>query len=365
MKTLAPFILFVVAFGIMGSCQKDSPSTVQLPALPQQLPYLRGIDLSFHPQLQQTDLQYLDSSNQNVLGDQLFLQNEWNIVRLRLWVNPLNDHSGFGEVQQYCKQLRNQGAFIWLALHYSDHWADPGQQKLPIAWQALDRATLLDTVASYTHRVVSAIAPDVVQIGNEINAGMLWPMGSLDSMGNFLTLLDTALKSAHSARPEAIRMIHLAGADAATQWMFSQIKAANLPYEWVGISYYPWWHGKDLQLLQNQLLQIHQITQKPIGIAETAYPFSLQWGDWTHNVVGLPEQLIPTFPASPEGQRDFLVQLDHICKQLPQSWGWAYWAPDWVAVNDTQSVGGSSWENLALFNFEHQALPAIYLPPTL
>ena len=344
----------------MVSCQKEPDS----PNHPSPLPYLRGVDLSFQPALQAAGVQYVDSNQQPFSADQLFLQNGWNVVRLRLWVNPQEGHSGSHEGRAYAQQLKAKGALIWLALHYADHWADPGQQSIPDAWQSLDFPTLQDTVAAYTHRVVSGIAPDVIQIGNEINAGMLWPMGALDSMDHFISLLRTALESAQTARPEAKRMIHLAGTDAATQWMFTQMEAAELAYDWVGISYYPWWHGKDLDQLQNQLLQIHQITQKPIGIAETAYPFSLQWNDWTHNVVGLADQLIAEIPATPQGQKQFLLQIDQICSQLPQSWGWAYWAPDWVALNDTQSIGGSSWENLALFNFENQALPAIYLPPS-
>ena len=69
-----------------------------------------------------------------------------------------------------------------LNLHYSDFWADRTHQEIPAAWQGQDLATLAATVHDYTKLVVATLdqqgtPPDIVQIGNEVSTGMLWPRG--------------------------------------------------------------------------------------------------------------------------------------------------------------------------------------------
>jgi arabinogalactan endo-1,4-beta-galactosidase len=101
--------------------------------------------------------------------------------------------------------------------------------------------------------------------------------------------------------------------------------------------------------------------QKPVVIAETSYPWTLGWNDWTNNLVGLQDQLIPDYPATPEGQAAYLTAIVSVMKQEANgnNFGVSYWAADWVAYKGTTATDGSSWENQALFDFQYKALPAL------
>ena len=98
---------------------------------------------------------------------------------------------------------------------------------------------------------------------------------------------------------------------------------------------------------------------KPIIIAETAYPFTLGWNDWTNNNIGLESQLAPGYPATPEGQTAFLQAVVDMAKAIPSGLGAGvfYWGGEWIATSP-QDPNGSSWENQALFDFNSIALPA-------
>lgn len=68
-------------------------------------------------------------------------------------------------------------------------------------------------------------------------------------------------------------------------------------------------------------------------IVETAYPFTLSWNDNLNNIIGLNNQVSTGFPATPAGQRNFMMRIHNMVKNLPneQGLGYCYWAPDWVA----------------------------------
>ena len=147
----------------------------------------------------------------------------------------------------------------------------------------------------------------------------------------------------------------------------TRIKGADLSFlprcgSGSGISYYPRWHGKDLMDLQEILTSLKTQFQKEVIIAETAYPFTLNWDDQTTNLIGLEEHLIlPDFPATSEGQHDFLIRLWEIINASNAD-GLCYWAPDWVAHKGPQATDGLAWENQALFGFDGRVQPGAAFP---
>ena len=127
----------------------------------------------------------------------------------------------------------------------------------------------------------------------------------------------------------------------------------------MALSYYPVWHGKNLDQLQSEISKLQKQFSKKLIIAETAYPFTLDWNDNTNNIIGLNSQLIlPDYPASPLGQKEFLKRIHTICTST-NSLGFCYWGAEYVAFNGKESLHGSSWDNLALFDFNNNALPAL------
>lgn len=329
----------------------------------------RGVDLSFSPELEAAGVRFTDKSQPSSTA--AILQSHGaNLVRLRLWHTPASGYSNLAEVAAYARRLKQAGFAVLLALHYSDTWCDPGQQATPRAWQGLALPRLQDSVYQYTRRVLRVLAaqqatPAFIQIGNEINAGMLWPQGKVTGEQNWpalAALLGSGLSAVAAEDPQhQIRtVVHYAG-PAGAAWFFRHLAQQNVAYDVQALSYYPKDHGLSFPDLQSQLTGLVQEFNKDVLLVETAYPFTLTWNDYTNNIVGTTSQLIPNYPATPAGQLAFLVELRRIVAALPSGHGlgFCYWAPDWVAYKGPQATNGSTWENQTLFDFTNAGLPAL------
>lgn len=330
------------------------------PSTDEQTKFISAVDISHYPEIKISNPTFYDTDGVSKDFISILKSKGINTVRLRLWVNPANGHSGFNEVKQFSETLKANGFRIWLALHYSDTWADPGQQQPPNAWQHIEYAALKDSVYTYTKKVMTQIQPDYIQIGNEINSGFLHPYGDLTgNRTRFIELLQKGILAVREKSDSTKIIIHFAGIQAA-EWFFSNL--TMLDYDIIGLSYYPIWHGKSLNNLKNIMVSLSQTYKKDILIAETAYPFTLQWNDWTNNIVGLENQLIlPEFPATATGQKDFVKSIIQLTKDIPnkKGIGFCYWGAESIAWKGPQATNASSWENQALFDFQNKALPVI------
>ncbi len=165
----------------------------------------------------------------------------------------------------------------------------------------------------------------MVQIGNETNSGFLWDLGrvggSFDTNWiNYTALIkegDRAIKDVSSGTKT---MIHFAGIDG-SDWFFNNISQQGINYDYIGLSYYPFWHGKNLDAVATGINTLISKYQKTIIIAETAYPFTLGWNDNTNNIVGTTNQLIPVYDATPDGQNAYARVLIEMIKNLPNQQG--------------------------------------------
>jgi len=355
-KHLVGFMVVFLWVHFQFYCAKDEEAVSPKPQPVAPELFINGADLSYLPLIEAAGMKFYDSDNQEMDAVTILKASGMNTIRLRLWYNPENVHSSFTEVKTMAARARSQGLKVWLTVHYSDSWADPGQQKPPLAWQNLDFDILKDSLYDYTKRIITGINPDYIQLGNEINPGLLLPFG--DAYANevqFLQLLGMASKAVRDYSSDAYIMIHYAGTDWANEFFD---KLSGIDYDMIGISYYPFWHGKDLLTLKSVLTSLRTNQGKSVVIAETSYPFTLDWNDNTHNIVGLESQLIlPDYPATPQGQNDYFQKIKEIVKGSGGA-GICYWAPDWVAFDGTQSAKGSSWENMTLFDFNNRVLPA-------
>ena len=172
----------------------------------------------------------------------------------------------------------------------------------------------------------------------------------------FISLLASASNVIRAQSPSTKIMLHYAGIQGAS-WFFS--KTAAIDYDYIGLSYYPVWHGTDLNLLQQTLTSLGQTYSKKVLIAETSYPFTLGWNDWTNNVLGQTNQLHPNYPATLDGQKNFVEQIKTIIQQTPNGVGFCYWGAEWIAFRGPTATNGSSWENQALWDFNNNALPVM------
>ena len=359
---LLPLVLLL---GAAGAVLFSPPARAAAP--PDSAGLVIGADLSFLPQEESHGAVFRDGAG---AGDAIEILGRHGLDygRLRLWHSPADGHSGLAEVLGMARRLRARGLGLLLDLHYSDTWADPGKQHVPAAWAGLSSAALEDSVYRYTRDVVAALAaqgtpPGMVQLGNEITGGLLWDQGRVG--GAFDTperwhelgaLLKAAARGARESAPAARIMLHVdrGGDAAASRWFFDHVVAEGVPFDVIGLSYYPWWHG-GLERLSQNLAALADRYDRDLFVVETSYPWTLDDLDGEGNIVGLPGQLLPGYAATPAGQAAFLRRLAEVVSATPKGHGRGVftWAPDWVAAPGL----GSGGENLALFDGRGNLLP--------
>jgi arabinogalactan endo-1,4-beta-galactosidase len=354
-------LLGPMAILLVGCAATPSPSRSRTPRPTMSI----GADISQLPTLEAHGARF---TADGVAGDALTLLRDvgFTAVRLRVWHRP-----GEGDLARtvaLARRARAAGLDLLLDLHYSDTWADPGHQSKPAVWRLATFDALCDSVFVHSRDVVATLreagaAPTVVQLGNEITAGMLFNDGRVD--GRFDTpgqwdklvrLLQAGREGVLASSPHTQILLHLdrgGDADGAAQFL-DHLVERSFEFDMIGLSFYPWWHG-NLDDLERTLATCARRYGKPIIVVETAYPWTLQWFDDTHNTVGLPSQLLPGYPASPAGQAAFCQDLARVVRRTPRKLGVGifYWAPEWIAVPGADSP----WENITLFDAEGALLP--------
>ncbi|MBC8181620.1 glycosyl hydrolase 53 family protein [candidate division KSB1 bacterium] len=329
--------------------------------------FIKGADVSFIPQIEDNGGIYQDEGIQTD-PLKIFTDHGFNFIRLKLWHTPEENYNNLEKIFLMAKRIKEQGCGFLLNFHYSDTWADPGHQTKPAAWQNISFQALKDSVYDYTKRVIRSLceqgaAPEMVQIGNEINSGMLWNDGRVggnynSNWGNFAALVNEAISGVREScqAGDSIKiMIHIAGAgnNSGNRWFFDNLFSRGVNFDIIGLSYYPWWHGT-LSQVRNNLNDLAHRYKKDIIIVETAYPWTLQWFDAKHNKVGNQSQLHEGYPASVNGQASFLRDLMQILRQTRDGRGKGifYWAPEYISAPPLLS----SWENNTLFDFYGNSL---------
>lgn len=343
-------LVLAIVFIISGCGNSDDSN----PAVQATDSSIRAIDGSMIPQVRLSGLVMKNAAG--IPEDMLttLKGSGVNTVRLKVWHNPAEPYAALQQVKDFAAEIKGRGMKVWLTVHYSDTWADPGQQTKPSAWQGQDYGQLKQSVYNYTKEVVQQIRPDYIQVGNEINGGFLWPEGSYQNMEQFKGLLAEGIRAVRETSPDTQIMLHYAGHEWATSFFTN---FTTLDYDIIGLSYYPIWHGKNIADLQAAITALKNTFGKKVVIAETSYPFTLEWNDNTHNIIGSTDQLIPAFAPTPQGQKAFMERIVQVV-QASGAAGYCYWGGESVAFNGPEATNGSSYENQALWDFNNTALPA-------
>ncbi len=247
--------------------------------------FLKGADISSVPEKEDKGLVFRDADGN--AGDPLDLlaENGVNSARLRIWNEPANVPASGG----YCdlartvamaRRIKDRDMHFLLDFHYSDHWADPGQQRKPKAWEGLDLEGLTKAVYDYTHDVLVELSkndalPDMVQIGNEIRSGMLFPDGAVPDYRALAALVNAGIRAVRDISENIRVMIHLdqGGRFFILRDWFDAMFAAGLEkIDAIGISFYSFWHGtfQDLKDSMEQLIDRYKL---PVYVVETAHPW--------------------------------------------------------------------------------------------
>ena len=295
-----------------------------------------------------------------------------NYARLRVWVYSPDGYHGKAQLLEMAQRLKSNDLKLLVDFHYSDTWADPGKQYKPAAWEDYDFELLKQALYDHTFDICNSLKaqgtpPEMVQIGNEINSGMLWPDGHTKEWDNLAALVKEGYRAVKDCSPATRVMLHIAegGDNELARGWFDNAVQREVPFDLIGISYYPYWHGT-LADLQNNLNDIAIRYDKDIVVVETAYPFTPDDNDTLQNIIRF--QTTRGYPATPEGQVRMLGDVMAIVRAVPNGRGLGifYWDATWTAVpgngwDPAHPTSGNGWENQALFDFDNRALPAMNL----
>ena len=313
--------------------------------------YAVGADLSFLTHAEKNGSVFKDNGEPKP-GLQLFKDHGYNWIRLRLFHSPTELPNDLDYTIALAKQAKQLGYKFLLNYHYSDTWADPQKQYIPRAWEGLSHEELTEAVFAYTRDTIAAFRdagamPDMVQVGNEVIHGMLWPDGRLpQNWAQFADLFKAGVRGVEAGlgdapRPKIMMHIDRGGDRRSTESFFANCEQHGIEYDVIGQSYYPWWHGS-LDDLRENLNFMAGKYDKDVILVEVAY----NWRPAEYR-----DRLGP-FPETPDGQREFLRQVNDIVRAMPHGRGKGifWWEP---------AVPRSPIYSRGMFDHDGNALPVI------
>jgi arabinogalactan endo-1,4-beta-galactosidase len=316
-------------------------------------PFIAGADFSHLAFFESRGVLYKDGGVAQD-GLQILKNHGVNCVRLRLFTSsasqassdPYNYINNLTYTVPLAVRVKNAGLLFCLDYHFSDTWADPGKQATPNAWTNLTFTQLVAQTRTYCSNSIATFAaagamPDYVQIGNEITQGLLWPSGKVS--GSFNTswtqlgqLMKSAIQGVQDAAgtnmPKIIVHIDRGGDWSTTMWFYDNLNFQAVPYDIIGESYYPFYHGP-LSNLNTCLSNAAIHYGKPVVVAEDAFPWNNSVSSWTNSLYG--------FPPTPAGQVSFMASIAKIVKSVPNGLGLGvmYWAAEYQAANGVNEAG--------------------------
>lgn len=218
--------------------------------------FSKGGDVSWLPQMEATGHKFYNTSGIETDCLQLLKDKGINTVRLRVFVNPSSDnisgHCSPAETIALAVRAKAAGMRIMIDFHYSDSFADPGQQTKPAAWSSYTVAQLSDAVYNHTYTVLNdlktaGVTPEWVQVGNEIPVGMLWPEGKTNNWSQLAQFLNRGYDATKAIDPAIKVIIHLDQGNNGAKFrtFFNNAITNNVKYDVIGMSYYPYWLGQN------------------------------------------------------------------------------------------------------------------------
>lgn len=357
-----------------------------------------GIDVSTYLEELEHGAVYLDGSTPMDPLD-AFVANGVNWMRIRVWNDPrssagepyLAGNNDIGEYIRLGKLAKGKGFSLLMDFHYSDFWADPGKQMIPKAWVNFGIDEMANAVYEYTKACLNkardaGVAPEMIQVGNEITNGMLWPLGKLETpdgtrgnYANFCRLVDAGCRACREVLPEAKIVLHLERSNdqKVYQEFFTEMEKAGISYDVIGASYYPYWHGTPEELFAN--LNACRRFGKEIMIMELGYGFTTK----AYNLDGKERRLVidserafvpgvtEKYPMTPEGQANFIRHILALSRENDIA-GVFYWEPLWLPgegicwaseagqayIHEEGKSTSNEWANQCLFDYEGRKLPA-------
>lgn len=356
--------------------------------------FIKGMDVSTLIEEEACGARYFDGEKEGELLD-ILKKYGCNSVRLRLWNDPYaEDRTPYGagtndleKLITLSKRAKAHDMSILLDFHYSDFWADPGKQTVPKAWRGLSVPELEKAVYDYTSEVLlrlhkEGIFPELVQVGNEITNGLLWPYGKKPEFENIAKFVSAGVRAVRAADKNTQVMIHLdnGGFNSMYREWFDEYTKRGEDFDIIGMSYYPFWHGT-LEELDFNMHDMAERYGKKICIAEVSMGFTMEdykeyekLSDAERKGMATKPELVEKlpYPMTKQGQADFMQDVMERVAGVKGGMGFYYWEPGWIPVpgcgwaedaalayTGEKGPGGNEWANQALFDYDGNVLPAL------
>ncbi|MCI8570313.1 MAG: glycosyl hydrolase [Lachnospiraceae bacterium] len=358
--------------------------------------FIHGMDISSMDEVVGLGGKYYDKGEERELTD-ILKSYGVNYIRLRLWLNPYTQEgasygAGANDLNttlRMIKRVKAAGFKYLLDFHYSDFWTDPGKQIKPKAWKDYGPAELEVALYEYTKETLLGLKeegclPDMVQVGNEITNGILWPEGQVSEFEQLTRFISAGIRGVRKVSRDIPVMLHLDQGNKHKlyqEWFDNYKELGGEEFDIIGLSYYPVWNGRIKGLIENMNALADRYGKRMI-VVEVSQPFTME--DY-----GLYEGLLPEqrkgsavkpekagkleYPATKKGQQDFMEQFLQELSNIKDGLGagYFYWEPAWIPVKGSgwatpeslaymQDKGpcGNEWANQGLFDYEGNALPA-------
>ncbi|MCR5467831.1 MAG: glycosyl hydrolase 53 family protein [Lachnospiraceae bacterium] len=362
--------------------------------------FIKGADISTMDELRELGARYYDHGDEK---DLLVILKSYgfNMIRLRLMVDPYSlekesygaGHDDLETVIKMGKKITDVGLPVLLDFQYSDFWADPGKQIKPKVWKNHDLGQLEEDVFFYTKEslekiLAAGVNVSMVQVGNELTNGLLWPEGKKDGSKEgydaIARLVSSGIRAVREVDEEIAIMIHLdnGGNNELYRTWFDNYFERGEDFDYIGMSYYPFWHGT-LDSLEYNMNDISSRYDKPVTVVEVSMGFSMEdYGKYEGLEPGerkgyaTKKELVEKieYPMTEDGQagftEDFITRIKNVKNGMGKGFFW--WEPAWIPVpgsgwatpasleymNDPGPCG-NEWANQALFDYEGNALKAL------
>ena len=360
--------------------------------------FVKGMDLSTLIELEKCGAKYYDDGQE---ADILDIMKKYDVdtIRIRIWNDPWSESGesyGAGENDvktslAIAKRVTDAGFGVLLNFHYSDFWADPGKQFKPKAWAEFGVEELEQAVYDFTVDTMKCFKENgvnitMVQVGNELSNGLLWPEGKVPNYDNIAKFVNAGIRGVRNVDTEVPIMIHLdnGGHNNLYREWFDHFMERGEAFDLIGLSYYPFWHGT-LDMLTNNMNDIAKRYGKDLIVAEVSMGYTMEdykeyekLSDEERKGYATRPALVEKieYPMTVQGQydfmEDFLNRISHI--EGNKGKGFFYWEPAWIPVSGSgwateaslkyiKDPGpcGNEWANQALFDYKGNALPTLKL----
>ena len=358
--------------------------------------FVKGMDLSTLLEMERCGAKYYDHGQEMDILD-IMKKYDVDTIRLRLWNDPKSEsgepygagNNDLAETIAIGKRVTDAGLGVLLNFHYSDFWADPGKQIKPKAWASYGMEELEKAVYDFTkdslQQVLDAgVNVTMIQVGNELSNGLLWPEGQLPNYDNVAKFVSAGIRACREVKADIPLMIHLdnGGNNALYRDWFDHYMERGEDFDYIGLSYYPFWHGT-LQMLEGNMNDIAVRYGKELIVAEVSMGHTMEDYKSYEKLTDSERKGYATkpelaakveYPMTVQGQvdftKDFLNRVANVADDKGAGFFW--WEPAWIPVpgsgwatpaslkymNDPGPCG-NEWANQALFDYEGNALPTL------